>query len=440
MTIWSPKLNASADPLYLRIASAIERDVDAGLLVAGSRLPTHRELARMLDVTPVTITRAYAEAARRGLVESATGRGTFVRSARRESAIANEIDLATNTIAVPFPAPSHAIVQRAIAALTNAQYGVGSGSERHRAAGAAWIGDVDADDVVVTAGTQHALFCALAATTRPGDTVLAEHVTYHGVKAAAGLLDLRVVPLAQDRYGITPDALERACRGRATKVLYTIPSLQNPTGIVMPAKRRRDLAQIAEKCGVTIIEDDIFGFLLDDPPPAFRTLAPDRTLFVTGLGKSMSPGMRIGYVAPPQSLAGKVQNAVAASALFATPMLAEIAASWIEDGTALRLARRKREEIAVRFNLARRILDRTGTADPRSPHLWIELPRKWNVDAFVEEARRRGVRIAPASAFAIGEAPRAIRICIGTPSTAAELERALRVIASIDEEAQETIV
>src|SRR5215212_8459293 len=162
MTLWSPTLPDSSEPLYLRIAAALERDVAAGVLVAGSRLPTHRELARKLAITPVTVTRAYAAAARRGLIESMTGRGTFVRAVKRESAIASEIDLSTNTIAVPIPTPSNAILHRAMAALTMS-YGIGGGSERHRAAGATWIGGVDANDVVVTAGTQHALFCALAA-------------------------------------------------------------------------------------------------------------------------------------------------------------------------------------------------------------------------------------------------------------------------------------
>ncbi|HWW60154.1 MAG TPA: PLP-dependent aminotransferase family protein [Thermoanaerobaculia bacterium] len=437
MTLWSPTLPASSDPLYLRIAAALERDIAAGVLVAGSRLPTHRELARKLAVTPVTVTRAYGEAARRGLIEAMTGRGTFVRDVKRESTSGGDIDLSTNTIAVAMPTPSNAILQRAAAALAT-NYGVGAGSERHRAAGAAWIGGVDANEVVVTAGTQHALFCALAAVARPGDTVLAENLTYHGAKSIAALLNLRFAPLALDRWGIIPDAFERACRARAAKVLYTIPSLQNPTGSVMPARRRRDLARIAEKYGITIIEDDVCGFLVDEPQ--LRTFLPDRTLFVTGLGKALSAAMRVGYVAAPHALLARVQNAAAASALFASPVLAEIAASWIEDGTASRIVQRKRDELALRNRLARRILGTRQSSDARSPHLWLALPRKWTGDSFADEARRRGVRVASSASFAIDEAPRAIRASIGAPATIAELETALRVIASIDEEAKETIV
>src|SRR5688572_12494923 len=141
MTIWSPRLPNSAAPIYGRIADALERDVRSGMLIAGSQLPTHRDLARELGITPVTVTRAYAEAARRGLVESSTGRGTFVRTSRREAtAIAEDVDLATNTVNVPIPAPSPAMLQRAGTMLVNGLYATGAGTERHRAAGAAWIG------------------------------------------------------------------------------------------------------------------------------------------------------------------------------------------------------------------------------------------------------------------------------------------------------------
>src|SRR5688500_7640475 len=113
MTIWSPRLQKSEEPIYARIANALERDVRGGLLVAGSQLPTHRDLARSLGITPVTVTRAYAEAARRGLVESSTGRGTFVRGVRRDALPRTEIDLSTNTVNIPLPVPSPAILQRA---------------------------------------------------------------------------------------------------------------------------------------------------------------------------------------------------------------------------------------------------------------------------------------------------------------------------------------
>lgn len=445
MTIWSPRLPDSNTPIYGRIADALERDVRGGVLVPGSQLPTHRELARELGITPVTVTRAYAEAARRGLIESTTGRGTFVRGARREALSTIETDLATNVINVPLPALTRSLLDRAGEALMHSAYGTIAGSERHRAAGAAYIGRrTDPSRVVVTAGTQHGLFLAMAASARPGDTVLTESVTYHGAKAVAQLLGIRLEPLPLDRYGVVPDAFARACRSRSTpaKVLYLVPSLHNPTGIVTPEKRRRELAAVAEKHGVTIIEDDVCGFLLDKTPPPIATFAPDRTIFITGLGKAIAPAMRVGFVTAPDALLARIQPALAASILFASPVLAEIAATLIEDGTAARIATLKREEIALRNRLARNILGKV-TGDVHSSHLWLELPSRWTPDAFAEEARRRRVRVASATSFVVGDAdaPRAVRISIGAPATAAELETALHTIAGIGgERVQETVV
>lgn len=444
MTIWSPRLPETPEPIYSRIADALERDVYAGVLMSGSQLPTHRDLAKVLGITPVTVTRAYAEAARRGLVESSTGRGTFVRSARRDTGIAinEDIDLATNIVSTPVPVPSRAMLDRAALMLTSSTYAYGCGSERHRAAGAAWIGRrVDPSRVIVTSGTQHALFLAFAATTHLSDTILTESVTYHGAKAIASLFGKRLEGVAMDRSGLLPDALERACRGRGAKVLYTIPSLHNPTGTVLPEKRRREIAAIAEKHGLTIIEDDVCGFLLEKTPLTIASFAPDRTIFIKGLGKAVAPAMRVGYLTAPEALFTRAQAALAASTLLTSPVLAEMAATWIEDGTVARIAEQKRTEISFRNRAARRILEH-ASGDPRSSHLWVELPRRWTPDAFVEEARRRRVRVASASSFAVGDdVPRAYRVSIGAPATLAEMENALHILAGIGaDRVQETVV
>ena len=434
MTIWSPRLPESDAPIYGRIADALERDVRSGMLITGSQLPTHRELARTLGITPVTVTRAYAEAARRGLVESSTGRGTFVRTVRRDVAVVEEIDLATNTVNVPIPPPTPAVLQRAGTMLVQGLYATGAGTERHRAAGAAWVGRrTDPSRVVVTAGTQHALFLALAATTKPGDTLLVESLTYHGAKAAAALLHLKLEALPLDRYGILPDALERAARGRTAKVLYTIPTLHNPTATIVPEKRRREIAAVAERHGLTIVEDDVNGFLLDKTPPPLAAFAPERTIFITGLGKAIAAAMRVGYLVAPEAVLPRVHSALAANVLFSSPVVAELASTWIEDGTAAKVVEQKRAEVALRSRVARRILP-DASGDPRALHLWLELPKRWTGDTFAEEARRRRVRVASASSFAAGaDVPRAVRISIGSPASVAELETALHVLAGIGE-------
>jgi DNA-binding transcriptional MocR family regulator len=154
----------------------------------------------------------------------------------------------------------------------------------------------------------------------------------------------------------------------------------------------------------------------------------------------MAPAMRIGYLTAPDAWLARAQSALAASVLFASPFLAEIATSWIEDGTAARIAASKRQEILLRNRVARDILGRV-TGDPRSSHLWLELPRRWSTETFVEEARKRRVKVASGASFAVGEVPRAVRISIGAPATIGELESALFVLAGIGgERTEETVV
>ena len=433
MTIWSPRVSQSKGPLYRRIADQLERDVESGALLPGSRLPTQRELARRLGITVVTVTRAYNEAAERGLVESTVGRGSFVRE-RQETAAT--IDLATNVIHGGAPVMSAALAARIGAALTT-PYGVGAGSERHRAAGASWISrarsDAHASRVLVTAGAQQGILISFAALLEPGDLVLTEEVTYHWMRTAAEMLHLRVEGVALDRHGMLPDALAKAARKRGAKVVYLTPTVQNPTGSVMPEKRRRDIAAIAEQHGLTIVEDDVYGFLADDAPPAVTSFTTG--IFLTGLGKSVAPALRTGYVLAPQALVPKLQSLLNASTLFTSPIVAEIAASAIEDGTAARLAAQRRDEIARRSRLARKILGRhAGSSDERSPHLWIPLPPRWTSESFAAAARARGVRVATAAQFAMTkEVPNVIRISIGAPASSGELESALRTLASLRE-------
>jgi len=433
MTIWLPRLSQSDGPLYRRIADQLERDVDSGALPPGTRLPTQRELAKRLGITVVTVTRAYSEAAERGVVESTVGRGSFVRERRNDVAL---IDLSTNVIHGGSPLMSAALAARIGAAMT-LPYGIGGGSERHRAAGAAWMqrarNDAQASRVIVTAGAQQGILLAFAALLEPGDLVLTEEVTYHWMRSAAELVRARIEGVAIDRHGMLPDALEKAARKRGAKAVYITPTLQNPTGSVMPEKRRRDLAAVAERHGLTIVEDDVYGFLADGAPKAVTTFASG--IFLTGLGKSVAPALRVGYVLAPQALIPRLESLLNASTLFTSPIVAEIATSAIEDGTAARLAAQRRESIAQRARIARQILGRhAGGSDERSAHLWIPLPSRWTSESFASAARARGVGVATASQFAMTkDVPNAIRVSIGAPASEGELESALRVLASLRE-------
>src|SRR5215475_3603063 len=222
MTMWNPELG-TAGARYLAIAEALSGDVKSGRLRPGDRLPTHRDLAYRLGVTVGTVTRAYAEAARRGLVGGEVGRGTYVRDPRPPSFTVLDdrsdggeapIDLSVNKAATAEAGPLLAAALRRLADSPDLgallDYQPHRGQLRHRVAGAAWLARaglaVDPERVIVTAGGQHAMSIAIAALARPGDLVLAEQYTYAGMKAVASLLQLRLQGVATDQNGLVPEA------------------------------------------------------------------------------------------------------------------------------------------------------------------------------------------------------------------------------------------
>lgn len=257
-------------PKYLAIANSIARAVETGRIKPGARLPTHRALAREANVTIGTVSRAYDEVYRRGLVVGEVGRGTFVRSlppeARpfgdRDNTAEGAIDLSLN---VPVPGARAAELAKVVAELAKRGrlhgllgYAPHAGTARHRAAGAEWISrsglKVSPDEVVVTNGAQHAILLVLSTLTRPGDVILAEGLTYPGVKAVASMLHLRLEGLAIDGKGLRPEAFQEACEKHQPKALYCMPTLQNPTGSIMSEQRRRQVAEIARAYRVAILE------------------------------------------------------------------------------------------------------------------------------------------------------------------------------------------
>jgi len=442
-TIWQPRLGRPSGAIYRAIADAIERDVTDGLLGGGSRLPTHRDLAKRLGVTTLTITRAYGEAARRGLIESTVGRGTFVRTNAARGATNDErrgIDLSHNIIRggedIQLSRTLASDLQRIVA---NADYqSPAAGSARHRSAGSAWIArtgaDVSPERVIVTPGAQPALLALVSSLLEPGGVLMCEPMTYPGFRSLVAMLRARVETLKLDDEGIEPKTLDRLCRSSGAKLLYCVPNFQNPTGATMSDQRRRDIAAVARKHGLTIIEDDVYGFLMPKSATTLMSLLPEQTCYVASVSKSVSPALRLGFVTAPPPLLPRIESALAASVTFASTAAAEIFTSIVESGEADRIVTRKRQLIRDHQRLARRVFgDALAGTHASSPHAWLQLPDAWTAQELAHESASRGFPVAPASVFAIDRrnAPNAVRLSLGVTTETAELETALRTIAAI---------
>ncbi len=446
MAEWIPDLSRRGTPRYLAIADAIAGDIEAGRLSPSDRLPPQRTLAAVLGIDFTTVARGYVEAKRRGLIESRVGQGTFVSNTlrRRHPAMARHPEIVDLSMNLP-PEPDDPelldrmqdgwdAISRDLVLLMRYQ-GFG-GVAADKDAASAWLsrrGLVPPQDrVFIVPGAHPALLGIMGLLARPGDTVLAEAITYPGARSIAGQLGLSLVGLPMDDEGVEPDAFAAACHRLNPKALYLNPTLLNPTTHTISEARRLTLAGVARRFGVPIIEDDPYGMLPRDAPPAFAALAPELTWHIAGLAKCLGAGLRVAYVVVPDNRSGwSFATSLRAATVMASPVTVALATRWINDGTGDALLAAVQRESAERQGLVRALLHgQSYRADAAGFHFWLSLPAPWTRSAFAGHMRATGIGIVASDAFATGEtAPEAVRVCLGGPADRAQIRDALEFMA-----------
>lgn len=445
--VWLSQVRRGQGPLYRSILSALETAIASGVLQAGDRLPPQRQVAAALGVDITTVTRAYSEAGRRGWIEGTVGRGSFVRAGALEDD-AGRVDLSMNlppppdgvSLAVLLRDTTAELLQRHDAARLMA-YHPGAGAPGQQLAGAAWLapclGEVAGARVCVAAGAQAALAAILTTIATDGDVVVVEPLTYPGFRHLAEVCGVRLVACPTDSEGLEPEALARVCREQAPRAIYTVPTLQNPTAVTIPAARRQVIAQVARASGAWIIEDDPYGRLLETPPLALATYAPERTFYLATLSKTLTPGLRIAYLAPPavEEIAERTRSALRTVAQMPPPLSAAMATAWVRNGQAEALLTGVRREARARLAVARSILPGAYAAADESLHVWLDLPPAWPADSLRLAAQHRGLSLVTAEAFAAGGTSRnGVRMSLGGPDSRDILKAALGSVAALLEE------
>ncbi|RVK43497.1 PLP-dependent aminotransferase family protein [Sinorhizobium meliloti] len=255
-----------------------------------------------------------------------------------------------------------------------------TGSINDREVGAEWLSlrlghAPNPSRIIITNGTQNAMLLAMLRTVGSGNTLLVDSVSYYGVRRIAALLGIAVVAVPMDSEGAIPMALEDTIARSGAKALLLQPTLHNPTSMVMSETRRRELLDIARRYRISVIEDDVYGLLVEGGPPALAQLAPDITWFATGPAKCIAPGLRIGYlVAPTESEAEEAFRPLDVVTTWHTsPLSAEIMKSWILSGIVEKLRFAVREEAKERQSLASTVLLRQSfQSHPNSLYIWLE--------------------------------------------------------------------
>lgn len=444
--MWIPRVEGRDGPIYRAIVDALQEDVGQGHLKPGTQLPTQRALADALNITVSTVTRAYGEAKRIGLIGGEVGRGTYVRqSARSETRepggqpVGEVVDLMLNR---PALTALDVHLREGLSRLVHydglegcLDYPPLGGFERHRAAGAAWAGRVgvktDASSVVVCNGAQQALLAAMAAFAGRGAVVATEELNYPGIRRIAEFLGLSLVGLPLDADGLDPEAFAAACKKHNLSALVCTPCNHNPTTATMPIERRRQILKTALSRGVAIIENDVHGPLGGGRIPTLFALSEGATVYVSSVSKAIAPGLRIGYlICNSPALLHRCAEIVHTSTWGAPPLVGDLVSHWIDTGVADRFVEHHRRCAEERVLLARKLLAGSRMRSATNCyHVWLELPAGAQTEDFAMNLRMRNVATTPGTWFSIHGAPvKAIRLSLGSAKGIEELETGLRRI------------
>jgi GntR family transcriptional regulator/MocR family aminotransferase len=471
------------EPVSAQIVAYLRRAIEAGRLAPGAKLEPIRVLAKELGLNRETVATAYRELEHLGLTESTVGRGTFVRdreptrngvaSARPAErpfepvfARASEAARATAAARIDYSAPEGAVhferlipdaslfpheefrktLQRALAKGGAALYDYGDPRgdsnlrralvERMARAGI----EADADDVLITAGATQGFAIATRIFCDAGDAAIVESPTYPWAFGTLTAMGVRSVPVPLGADGMDLDRLDAALGRGGVRLIYTMPSFHNPTGVSTSLAHRRRLLELAGKHGVPILEDDFEKDLRVRGRGAPPLRALDRrglVLYMGTFSKTLFPAARVGWLFLPPSLGRSALLAKRSLDLTTSPLIQAGLALFLREGRYERHLKRVVKELARRLEaaehaLARELPDGSSVAPVEGGFLlWVTLPAPLDSAVLLADAKRAGVVYAPGELFhPDGRGSACLRISVAhTPLS--ELERGIRVLGEV---------
>ncbi|MBX3606132.1 MAG: PLP-dependent aminotransferase family protein [Piscinibacter sp.] len=400
------------DQLAARFAERIRQR----LLAPGARLPSVRECARRHAVSPTTVVAAYDQLLAQGLVEARRQRGFYVRPPKAEAAAGppaapgprTPLPISATTLirgmfqppgAQPMPGlgtlPADWLDQSLLASALRKvsttlgrgalQYGEPAGEARLRRVLATRLADhgitAHADQIVTSVGATHALDIVTRTLAKPGDGVLVDEPGWSVEYARLAALGLRVLPVPRGPEGPDLAVMQRLIEaqppGARPRLYVTVSVLHNPTGASLSLQSAHRVLQLAQAHGLTIVEDDTYAHLAPPHLPRLAALdALERTIYVSGFSKILTPSWRVGYLAAPAALVDRLVDAKLLSTLT-TPSMTELAlAHCLEQGLLRRHAERVQRQLDDARNRVVRLAQAHGcrfAAEPRGLFGWVDV-------------------------------------------------------------------
>lgn len=445
---WKPNFSEAKGPLYKAIAKKLEDDIKNGSLTPGTRLPPQRELADFLDLNLSTISRAFKLCEQKGLICATVGNGTFVASDAAanpfllpEEGVAGIIDMGP---LFPETTLTDEIVSQLKKMIVEPdfgklfQYGRPGGTQWQKETGAKLLRktgyEVNPENLVLASGGQNAIAAILAGLFQPGDRIGTDEVTFPGLKTAANMLGIRLIPIQQENSEITEAGLHYACKNENIKGIYVIPDYHNPTTHTMSKATRKMIAAVAKKEHLIVIEDAIHSLLLEKPLAPIASYAPEQVLYISSLSKVASPGLRVAYIAVPAQYRKKLTEALYNLNISIAPMMAELVSRMIISGAMDKLIEGHRAQNRLRNSIVDRYLNGYKVmGDPDCIIRWLILPESFTGESFEAKAYQSGVQVYGAERFVVGntKTTSAVRLAITAPENLSKLEEAIQIIKGI---------
>lgn len=450
-TNWSPNLSTFDGPKYKALAAALRDGVQQGALPPGMKVPPVRDLAYTLGITPGTVARAYSILTDAGVLEATVGRGTFVAGpARRPEPEPIEMDGVPHgsggvtreavLVSPALPDVGQSRVIRDILADIAAEppsglmhYPTREAFRPAREAVIRWLsgtplGRLTHEDIVLSHGGQNGICLAMQSIlTGQKPVVLVEELSYPGFRRAAELMRAEAISVPMDADGLIPEALEEIARTHGAQVLCTSPEVHNPTNTFTPEPRRREIAAVCRRVGVQIIEDDCYRMGLSRAP-TYRMIAPDLGWYVSSISKTVTPALRIGFVAAPEGRAAVLRRAAEHGFFGLAAPIADLAAKLLVHPEIERVMLDAGREFGRYIQC---LVNHLGTQDlvwrRDVPFAWLTLPAGWRASAFCQAAATEGIRIRSAEDFAPRDAntPHAVRIAVNAQMPLERFEAAM---------------
>jgi DNA-binding transcriptional MocR family regulator len=412
------------------LTDTLAADIRNGRFPPGALLPTHRQLAARYGMAIASASKVYAQLKSMGLVVGETGRGTFVRdrpqqrdweSADEARLSASAVDLSFNHPTYPGQAELLRTMLRNLAAsgdLVSLMHQQPPGGRLHeRRIVAEYLARergirVDAARVFLVNGAQQGLDVTVRALLQPYDRVAVDALTYPGFRMLAQTQSLALKAVLALPDGPDLNALEALCHRHRIRAIYVMPTLHNPLGWVLKSEQRSRIVDIARRHDCFLLEDASYAWLAGDAPPALVTLAPERTVYVSSLSKSLASGLRFGYVVFPEACASRIKAAIRASFWSVSSMVTAMATRWIEDGTVACHEVLLRREARRRQRIARNVFDGMPMiGHPSSMFLWLHLPEGVRTDRIATALAGSGIAVSKAEAYTtMRHAPHALRL------------------------------